>query len=108
MLCRSFDTFSIFSLDDPTPLLTSSCYDPTRRTVFYTFGFYGEASGQYVKALFEAYLTSSVNIVLLNWEQEASGGIFGSYVGYLVALRNAEAVSYLILKNISIDLIIIL
>lgn len=62
--------------------------------MFYTFGFTGEATEDSVKAIVEACLTSSVNIVLLNWQKEASGGIFGSYIGYVVAIRNAIDVSY--------------
>ncbi|XP_045768695.1 lipase member H-like [Maniola jurtina] len=83
----SFSTFQDFSFDNPTPLLNSSCYDPSKQTVFYTYGFGGKNNGPSVETLFRAYVALNFNFILVGWEKGASNE--SGVLGYPTAAENA-------------------
>ncbi|CAH2108068.1 unnamed protein product [Euphydryas editha] len=87
----SFGNYSVFSLNDPVPILSSSAYRPERKTVFYVFGFGGKAEEKSVQTIVEVYL-GIANICLLNWEKEASTGILGPISYPLTAISNAKRI----------------
>lgn len=84
---RSFSIYSVFSLYNPVPILTSSFYVPGQKTVFFVFGYGGEAGGKSVQTIVEACL-GIANICLVNWEKEASLGILGPLSYPIKALPN--------------------
>ncbi|XP_046962191.1 pancreatic lipase-related protein 3-like [Vanessa cardui] len=87
----SFENYQEYSLDDPTPLLNSSCFQSDRITVFYVFGYNGQATGPSVERMITVYL-NKVNILLLNWQQEAAVGILGPISYAVTAIPNAKRI----------------
>ncbi|CAH0726257.1 unnamed protein product, partial [Brenthis ino] len=88
---RSINKFTIISLDDPTPLLNASGFDPNRKTTIYTFGFQENATDFTVQRMIGVYLKFDVNILLLNWEEEANIPILGP-ASYGVIVFNVKQV----------------
>nr|XP_034827031.1 phospholipase A1-like [Maniola hyperantus] len=83
----SFSTFMDFSFDNPTPLLNSSCFDPSKGTVFYAYGFGGQNNGTSVETMLRAH-AASFNFILVGWEKGASDAL-GDILGYPIAAQNA-------------------
>ncbi|CAG4966708.1 unnamed protein product [Colias eurytheme] len=90
----SMSNFTSFSLDDPTPLLSSSCLDHSLPTVLYTFGYRGKTDGPATTAMINGYIaTKKRNVLLLDWEEEAKSGILGISLSYaMFALPNCKRV----------------
>ncbi|XP_045532757.1 phospholipase A1-like [Pieris brassicae] len=88
----SIDNYSIFSLDDPTSLLISSCFDTSRPTIVYAFGFTGKVTTPSTLALVNGYIdTKKRNVILLDWEEEAKTGNLGIYLSYTrIAIPNSK------------------
>ncbi|CAG9578215.1 unnamed protein product [Danaus chrysippus] len=83
---ENFDEYDEFDLDSPLGLLNSTGYDRSQHTVIYTFGFKGKANGQSVKTIVETYLRiGNINIILFNWEEEATGPLGTISYGNIVA-----------------------
>nr|XP_032515139.1 lipase member H-B-like [Danaus plexippus plexippus] len=83
---ENFDEYDEFDLESPLGLLDSTGYDESRHTVIYTFGFQGKANGQSVKTIVETYLRiGNINIILFNWEKEATTPLGAISYGTIVA-----------------------
>ncbi|XP_038214826.1 putative endothelial lipase isoform X2 [Zerene cesonia] len=91
---RSMSSYTSFPLDDPTPLLNSSCLDPSLPTVLYTFGYRGKSNGPATTAMLNGYIaTKKRNVLLLDWEEEAKSGILGIALSYaMFALPNCKRI----------------
>ncbi|CAG5058859.1 unnamed protein product [Parnassius apollo] len=99
-------------LENPLPIIQSSCFDKSQPTVFYTFGYQGKTAGPATTAVLDAYITKKKrNLILLDWEEEAKMGALGFTVSYVTsAAPNAKRIgeelgnSLLILVNAGLDL----
>ncbi|CAH4037713.1 unnamed protein product [Pieris brassicae] len=90
----SMDNYTTFSLDDPTSVLKSSCFDSSLPTIVYTFGYRGKCTGPATSAMLNGYIdTKKRNVILLDWEEEAKSKIFGISLSYAVfAIPNSKRV----------------
>lgn len=75
-------------------LIISSCVDLTLPTVIYTFGYRGRSAGPATTAILNAYINKRKrNVILLDWEDEATSSYFGIPFGYVLnAVPNAVKV----------------
>ncbi|CAG9785427.1 unnamed protein product [Diatraea saccharalis] len=89
----SLDNFLIAPLNKP-PSINSTCFDHNLPTIIYTFGYRGKVNGPATLAIMDAYLaTRKRNVILLDWEEEAKGGVLGLPLGYaLSAVPNAKKI----------------
>ncbi|CAF4847140.1 unnamed protein product [Pieris macdunnoughi] len=86
------DNYATFSLDDPTSLLKSTCFDKSLPTVVYAFGYTGKITTPSTIAIINAYIdTKKRNVILLDWEWEAQRGILGIALSYAnIAIPNSK------------------
>lgn len=91
---RSLESYLATPLNQPFPILFTSCLDPALPTVVYTFGYRGRTNGPATKAVVDAYIKRKKrNVVLLDWEEEAKSGVLGIPLGYaLHAVPHAKKV----------------
>ncbi|CAK1549405.1 unnamed protein product [Leptosia nina] len=90
----SMDTYKVYELSNPAPLLNSTCMDASLPTIIYTFGYRGKCNGPATSAMLNGYIgTKKRNVILLDWEEEARSGILGISLGYaMYALPNSKRV----------------
>ncbi|XP_073949027.1 lipase member H-B-like [Choristoneura fumiferana] len=80
---RALDNVQVVPLYKPEQLLNTTCINLAHPTVFYTFGYRGKVAGPATTSILSAYLaTKKRNVVLLDWEDDASSGILGLPLGY--------------------------
>ncbi|KOB65209.1 Vitellogenin, partial [Operophtera brumata] len=74
----SLESYLATPLNQPLPILFTSCLDPALPTVVYTFGYRGRTNGPATKAVLEGYIQRKKrNVILLDWEEEAKSGQAG-------------------------------
>ncbi|KAI8422535.1 hypothetical protein MSG28_006340 [Choristoneura fumiferana] len=79
----ALDNVQVVPLYKPEQLLNTTCINLAHPTVFYTFGYRGKVAGPATTSILSAYLaTKKRNVVLLDWEDDASSGILGLPLGY--------------------------
>ncbi|XP_050673996.1 lipase member H-B-like isoform X2 [Leptidea sinapis] len=83
---KSIDDYTVTPLSEPLPILNSSCFDASRSTVIYTFGFGAKKDGPVTTIVIQSYIDyGKVNFILLDWEKEASTGMLGAAAGYVAS-----------------------
>nr|NP_001298535.1 lipase member I-like precursor [Papilio polytes]BAM20555.1 vitellogenin [Papilio polytes] len=91
----SLDNPLIVPLDFPRPLIDKSCINTSRVTKFFISGFNRNVTGEESVAVLSAYIKrGDVNVLYLDWAEEAKIGGLGTILGYIKAASNTQEVGF--------------
>lgn len=93
---RSLDNTKNISLDSSSDCLKSPCFNNSRSFLIYVAGYNNKVNGPATTTVINAFFNFNefLNILVLDWENEASDGGLGIDLGYgLHAVPNVNIVS---------------